>query len=72
MTKPFPVEIVPRSEEKKRFILDGCQDPGYTLTETKEDRWDLVHAPEGRLWDWEGLAPEYVEPKEKKVYPAVA
>ncbi|KAI7555005.1 hypothetical protein KC317_g13125 [Hortaea werneckii] len=72
MAKPFPVDITPRSEGKKRYILDGCEDAGYTLKDKKEDRWDLTHRADGKLWDWDGLAPAYEEPKVPKVYPAVA
>ena len=29
MTSPFPINIEPRSEEKRRAVLEGCDDAGY-------------------------------------------
>ena len=69
MTKPFPVNITPRSEAKRQFIMDCCEDPGYTLKDKKENKWDIVHEKDGKPWTWDGLAPHYEVPATKKVYP---
>ena len=72
MTKPFPVNITPRSEAKRQFIMDGCEDAGYTLKDKKEDKWDILHEADGKPWTWQGLAPHYEVPATTKVYPAGA
>lgn len=69
MSKPFPLEIKARTEEKKRFILDGCPDPGYTLKDKPENRWDIVHQDSSEAWTWGGLSEPYEVPAVPKVYP---
>lgn len=72
MSKSFPVEIVPRCEEKRQFIKDLDLDPGYTLKDQKQTKWDIVHEQDGGDWTWEGLAPRYKTPAIPKVYPESA
>ena len=69
MTKPFPVNIKPRNEAKREFIMDCCEDPGYTLKDKKESKWDILHEKDDKPWTWDGLAPHYEAPATKKVYP---
>nr|POF04147.1 cytochrome p450 monooxygenase psod [Quercus suber] len=68
MSKPFPVSITARSEEKRRFIMD-VPDAGYMLKDNKEGKWDLTHEKDGGLWTWEGLAPTFEVPATPRVYP---
>lgn len=67
MSKPFPVDIKVRSEEKRNFIM--TTEPGYTLKTKREGRWDVVHDPDVTPWTWEGLAPHYEAPAVPRVYP---
>lgn len=57
MAKPFPLNITVRSEQKRRFILDGCPDGGFLVrdkgTETI-DRWDVFRG-DGTPFNWQGL-----------------
>ena len=72
MSKPFPINITARTEEKRRFILDGCPDPGHFLKEKPEHRWDLgvVHEDREQAWTWQGLSVPFEAPETPKVYPA--
>ena len=65
----FPVTFTPRSEEKKRWVMSEVEDPGYTLKDKRETRWDILHEDGGKPWTWEGLTLKYAEPEKKKVYP---
>lgn len=69
MCRPFPMDIKPRSEAKRQFILDGCPDPGYTLKEKKETRWDQTFIENGKPWSWQDLITPYEQPKVPRVYP---
>ena len=77
MCKPFPLIIEARSEEKKRFILDGCPEPGYWLKSKSETRWDIQHengekityGEDRKAWTWDGLSVPYEKPATPKVYP---
>ncbi|KAK4545499.1 hypothetical protein LTR36_002849 [Oleoguttula mirabilis] len=72
MSKPFPVDITVRTEEKRQFIMEASPDAGYTLKDKAEDKWDIVHEADGKPWTWQGLAPYYEPPAVPKVYPAGA
>ncbi|KAJ8606892.1 hypothetical protein MRB53_040645 [Persea americana] len=70
MCKPFPIDIIPRTEAKRQWILDEVKDPGYWLTTDGKTKWDIVHDTKKEPWTWQGLAPAFVPSKEPKVYPA--
>lgn len=69
MCKPFPIEIIPRTEAKRQWILGEVNDPGYWLTTEPKSKWDIVHDVDKSHWDWQGLAPYYEQPKVPRVYP---
>ncbi|WPH03647.1 cytochrome p450 monooxygenase psod [Acrodontium crateriforme] len=70
MSKPFPMDIQPRSEAKRRFIENECGDAGYVLKTKREGKWDIVHeAGEKEPWTWDGLSVPYEKPAVKRVYP---
>ncbi|EGP87952.1 unnamed protein product [Zymoseptoria tritici ST99CH_1A5] len=57
MAKPFPCNITVRSEEKRRFIQNGCPDGGFLVRNPKEEdlnRWDVFRG-DGKPFEWAGL-----------------
>ncbi|KAK3722478.1 hypothetical protein LTR37_002470 [Vermiconidia calcicola] len=76
MPSPFPINLSARSEEKKKFILEGCDDAGYWLKDKDAPnltRWEkkLIHEDESAQYTWEGLTTPYQGHDQVKVYPPI-
>jgi len=74
MSKPFACDITVRSEEKRRYIMDGCPDAGYVVKKSEDERkdqWDIVRPENEQVhYSWEGLTARFEKPDVMPTYPA--
>lgn len=74
MSKPFACDITVRSEEKRKYIMDGCPDAGYVVKKSedeRQDQWDIVRPDNEQVhYSWEGLTARFEKPDVMPTYPA--
>lgn len=71
MLKPFPCDIKIRSEEKRRYILNGCADGGLLvkteLSEGPRSRWD-INRKSNEPFIWSGLTAPHPQSRQIRSY----